>query len=120
MRLKRLQRREFITLLGGAAAALPLNAPAPERVPAIGYLHFASPATGPTYLPAFRRGLAEGGCVDGENVAIEYHWADSQPDRLTELAADLVRRQVSVIAAIGGPPAIYAAKAATTTIPIVF
>ena len=115
-----MKRREFITLVGGAAAALPLNAPAQERVPAIGYLNFASPATGPTYLPAFRRGLAEGGYVDGENVAIEYHWADSQPDRLTELAADLVRRQVSVIAATGGPPAIYAAKAATTTIPIVF
>src|SRR6516225_10980455 len=115
-----MRRRDFIAVLGGAAAALPLNAPAQERVPEIGYLNFASPATNPTYLSGFRRGLAEGGYVEGQNVAIEYRWADHQPDRLAELAGDLVRRQVSVIAATGGPPAIYAAKAATTTIPIVF
>ena len=115
-----MRRRDFIAVLGGAAAALPLNAPAQERVPEIGYLNFASPATNPTYLSGFRRGLAEGGYAEGKNVAIEYRWADNQPDRLAELAGDLVRRQVSVIAATGGPPAIYAAKAATTTIPIVF
>ena len=108
-----MKRRAFITLLGGAAAALPLNAPAQERVPEIGYLNFASPATNPTYLSGFRRGLAAGGYVEGQNVAIEYRWADNQPNRLAELAGDLVRRQVSVIAATGGPPAIYAAKAAT-------
>jgi putative ABC transport system substrate-binding protein len=115
-----MRRRDFIAVLGGTAAALPLNAPAQERVPEIGYLNFSSPATHPDYLSGFRRGLAAGGYVEGQNVAIEYRWADNQPNRLAELAGDLVRRQVSVIAATGGPPAIYAAKAATTTIPIVF
>jgi putative ABC transport system substrate-binding protein len=115
-----MRRREFITLLGGAAAAWPLAARAQQpAMPVIGYLDSQSPGTFPDYLRVFRQGLKDTGYVEGENVAAEYRFAENQIDRLPALAADLVRRRVAVIVA-GGPPAALAAKAATTTIPIVF
>jgi putative tryptophan/tyrosine transport system substrate-binding protein len=115
-----MRRRQFITLLGGAAVASPLVARAQQpTMPVVGYLNLGSPESDASRLTGLRRGLNETGYVEGRNFVIEYRWAANQADRLPALVADLVRLQVSVIVAAGLVPA-RAAKAATTSIPIVF
>ena len=116
-----MNRREFITLLGGAAVALPLTARAQQpSMPVIGVLGGTSHAEWVPFLAAFNRGLKETGYIEDQNVKIEYRWADNQYDRLTALAAELVDRRVAVVAALGGTPSALAAKRATSAIPIVF
>jgi putative ABC transport system substrate-binding protein len=119
-----MKRRDFLTLLGGAAAPAPLLSPsasyAQPAVPVIGFLHSASLEPNAKRLAAFRKGLQQGGFIEGQNVAIEYRWAGGQNAKLPELAAELVAKPVSIIATLSSTPATRAAKAATSTIPIFF
>jgi putative tryptophan/tyrosine transport system substrate-binding protein len=116
-----MRRREFVTLLGGAAAVWPLAARAQQpAIPVIGFLSSRSPEDSAHLLVAYRRGLAEGGFVEGQNVAIEFRWARGQYDLLPAMAADVVNRGANVLTTAGGEPSALAAKRVTSTIPIVF
>jgi len=117
-----MRRREFITLLGGVVAASPLAVRAQQpAVPVVGFVHLFSPDKVPrSWVAAFPQGLKEAGFTEGQNVAVEYHWAQGEADRYSALVADLARRQVAVIAATGGEPCPQLAEAITQTIPIVF
>ena len=113
-------RREFMFVLGGGAVVWPLLARAQQSTtPVVGFLRVGSPNSSTRYVAAFRKGLSETGTIEDQNVTVEYHWLEGQLDSLPAVMADLVHRQVAVIASVGDPPAL-AAKAATTTIPIVF
>jgi putative tryptophan/tyrosine transport system substrate-binding protein len=114
-----MRRREFIALLG-SAVAWPIALHAQQQMPAIGFLHSAAAEPNADMMKAFRKGLFDTGFVEGQNVTIEFRWANNQSDQLPELAADLVHHNVKVIATPGSTPAALAAKATTTTIPIVF
>jgi putative tryptophan/tyrosine transport system substrate-binding protein len=121
MQFVQLKRRDFITLLGGAAAAWPVSAHAQQpTMPMVGFLHVASPGAFPHLLAGFRQGLKDAGVIEGQDATIEFRWAEGHYDRLPELADELVRQRVSVLVAVGGEDSALAAKAATTTIPIVF
>jgi putative ABC transport system substrate-binding protein len=114
------KRREFITLLGSAAVTWPLAARAQQAMPVIGFMAGSSPSALSQQVAAFREGLKEAGFIEGLNVAVEYRYGEGQLDRFPALASDLVRRQVAVLVASGGPAGVLAAKQASTTIPIVF
>src|SRR5262245_37864521 len=121
MPFDQLRRRDLITLLGGAAVAWPLAARAQQpAMPVIGFLSSRSPAESSAVVAAVRQGRREAGFVEGQNLAIAFRWAEGRYERLAALAADLVSLPVAVLLTAGGPPAAHAAKAATSTIPIVF